>query len=269
MPSPPATVPAVAPVPPVLPDPLLPLFADKYGVAPFFSTAPDDLSKVKTSPGLHGMVPYVHPPPPPPPPATTDAPSPPLPNTYARIFERPAGTVNVPPFAVISVQFAQSSGSSSHSVAAEALTPSVLPSLPAADGSALAAVAWVITHDDKVPLPDANATLTVIAPVPELNDAIAPVIQLTDGLAASVILTHCPTTKFFPVCTSVSDLTPVPTLMLLADVACDPGDSTALAALAAAAMAWYLAENSPPDTSLLVLVAQSCASVACVVAMPA
>ena len=41
--------------------------------------------------------------------------------------------------------------------------------------------------------------------------------------------------------------------MLVVDVACVPGDVTALAALAAAAMAWYLAEYSPPDTGALVL----------------
>ena len=96
-----------------------------------------------------------------------------------------------------------------------------------------------------------------------------PAIQLVDGFVASAIVTHWPTTKFLPVCCSVNDWLTLLIVMLVIDVACVPGELTALAALAAAACAWYLAENSPPDTALLVLVAQSCASVACVVAIPA
>jgi hypothetical protein len=58
------------------------------------------------------------------------------------------------------------------------------------DGIGFVAVACVIVQSASVPEPDEKETLTVIAPVPEVNAVIAPVIQFVEGAMLSVILTH-------------------------------------------------------------------------------
>ncbi len=80
-----------------------------------------------------------------------------------------------------------------------------------------------MTHDATVALPADLMTFTVMAPVPVVNAVIAPVIHCVPGFALSVIDTHCPTAKAFPVCARVSDFDPRPIARLVVLVACVPG----------------------------------------------
>jgi hypothetical protein len=98
-----------------------------------------------------------------------------------------------------------------------------------------------IDHAVNVPEPPVAVTLTVIAPVLEVNAVICPTMKLL-GEAVLAMTKDCPTLYALFTSTKLKLLLPVAIAMLVTLVALVPGAPAALEALLAALVAWVAAD---------------------------